>query len=64
MSPRPGKPAECALMHRRRNELALEALEMIEPLDRAVELQAFLGTKRTWRDARLESAMRPIADID
>jgi hypothetical protein len=29
-------------MHRRRNELALDALEMIEPLDRAVELRAFL----------------------
>src|ERR1700736_108097 len=37
------KPSE-TLVHRRRIELALDALEMIEPLDRAVELRAvFLG---------------------
>src|SRR5664279_5743948 len=30
------------LMHRRRIELALDALEMIDPLDRAVEFRAFL----------------------
>jgi hypothetical protein len=26
--------------------------------------ESVVGTKRTWRDVRLESAMRPIADID
>src|ERR1700742_798341 len=30
------------LMHRRRIELALDALEMIEPLDGAIEFGAFL----------------------
>jgi hypothetical protein len=30
-----------ALVHRRRIELVLDALEMVEPLDRVVEFRAF-----------------------
>src|SRR6478752_10355677 len=42
MSPRHRTPSECALMHRRRAEFVPDALEVIEPLDRAIEFGAVL----------------------
>src|ERR1700722_15033973 len=59
-----GRDAQRRLVHRRRIELVLDALEMVEPLDRMIELGAFLFGELGFHVGNRFRKLRPVEFVE